>query len=318
MTTGAASWGFDAEVQAYVERVENFFAGDLAGFEITDQRRQYVDFCRGFAVSPPPGIDIRDATLDGRAGPVPIRIYRPSSQGPQPCLLFIHGGGWVFGDLDSHHSECADLAEATGTTVIAVAYRLAPEHPYPAALEDAWDVLTVIATEAAAFGIDAERIGVGGDSAGGNIAAGMALRARDRGGPDIAAQFLIYPALGGNDGLASYTEFADAPLLTTAGMKLYAMLYCGSEWFTDDPLLAPLRADDLSGLPPAFLQPAGVDPLRDDSVAYEERLRRAGVETDLVIEDGLPHSFLRARHSTEKGRAAFARLCAAIRSRLSH
>ena len=307
----------DADVRAYIARAEGHFGGEPCDLGIDEERRQYVALCRAFSSDEASGVIARDELIDGRAGPVPIRIYRPAGGETQPCLLYLHGGGWVLGDLDSHHGECTDLATNTGVTVVAVDYRLAPEHPYPAAHEDCWDALTAIVANAGNYGIDVGRIAVAGDSAGGNIAAGLALRARDRGGPALAGQFLVYAALGGDEGLASYTEFADAPLLTTSGMKQYAAYYCGQAWFPDDPFLAPLKADDLSALPPTFLQPAAIDPLRDESVTYADRLREAGVDVELVIEEGLPHSFLRARHVTARGRAAFDRLCAAVKARLA-
>ncbi len=301
----------DADVRAFVDKVENFFPDNSAQADAAEQRRRYDALCHAFDRQRPAGVAVEDRRIAGRDGPIPIRIYRPLSGG-DACLIYFHGGGWVVGGLDSHDGVCAEIAEQCNVTVVAVDYRLAPEHMYPAAHDDCWDALTALADDANTIGIDDQRIGIGGDSAGANMAAGLAIRARDRGGPAIKAQFLIYGAFGGDWSLPSYTEHAHAPLLTTADMKAYALLYFGEERRAADDLASPLNCDDLSGLSPAFLQPSGLDPLRDDSVEYARRLEAAGVYVELSVEHGLPHGSLRARHSTDAGRAAFGRLCDAV------
>jgi len=306
----------DSDVRAFIDKVESLFPDDSADADVAEQRRRYTNLCNAFDRDRPAGVTVRDDAIEARSGAVPIRVYRPaSSEGG--CLIYYHGGGWVVGDLDSHDGVCAEIADRAGMTVIAADYRLAPEHPCPAAHEDSWDVLATVAGEPERFGIDAARIGIGGDSAGANISAGLAMRARERGGPTIAAQILVYGAYGGDWSLPSYTEHANAPMLSTADMRAYHQLYCGNDDLPPEPFLSPLKADDFSNLPPAFVQPVGLDPLRDDSVELARALESAGVPVTLSLEEGLPHGALRARHTTERGRVAFAHLCDAVKRMLA-
>ena len=215
-------------------------------------------------------------------------------------------GGFVVGGLDSHDDICAELADGSGLGVIAVDYRLAPEHRFPAAFDDCWAVLEALSRDA--FGFDPGRIVVAGDSAGGNLAAGLAMRARDLGGPHLAGQVLIYPGLGGDRTRGSYLEQAHAPGLTTADVQYYKSVYVGPP---DDPnhqskFASPLNETNYAGLPPAFLVAAHWDPLRDDCVAYAARLNAAGVAAHVRHEPLLVHAFLRARHMSPAAAASFA------------
>lgn len=307
---------FDDDVAAFIEKATSAFADDSADLPASEQRQRYRDLCTTFDAAWPEGVTATDSTVSGPGGDVPIRRYRPMGAGDQGCLVYFHGGGWVVGDLESHNGICAEIAAKAGVTVIAVDYRLAPEDPYPAAHDDCWSVLTDVAAYPDTYEIDPLRLGIGGDSAGANIAAGLAFRARDLEAPAIAAQFLVYGAFGGTFDLPSYIEHAEAPMLTTHDMRTYHRLYCGDDALPPGPLASPLSAESFEGLPPAFIQPAAVDPLRDDSVEFAAALGNAGVEVELSVEHGLTHGWLRARHSTVRGAAAFDRLCAAVLDQL--
>jgi acetyl esterase len=206
--------------------------------------------------------------------------------------VYLHGGGWVVGDLDSHAFICAELASALGVLVIAVDYRLAPEHPFPAAFDDCLSVWRALRT--GPFRLDPARTLVAGDSAGGNLAAALCLALRDAGEPAPCAQVLIYPGLGGDRRLPSRSECVDAPLLSGSDLDCYHGLYLrGIRRPTAYAM--PLLADDFSGLPPAWIAVAQFDPLRDDGVLYAERLNAAGVSATLYYGEGLVHGCLRAR-----------------------
>ncbi len=231
---------------------------------------------------PPPGEDVasvEDLEVPGPDGPLPVRVYRPDGAAvPAPVVVFFHGGGWVLGSIATHDATCRGLANRTGAVYVSVDYRLAPEHPYPAAPEDCYAATCWVADHAADLGVDPGRLAVAGDSAGGNLAAVVCQMARDRSGPAIAFQLLIYPVTDLDlDRWPSMEENADGPLLTREGMDWFARHYVGTLPFTGDPYAAPIRAADLSGLPPAYVATAGHDPLRDEGAGYAEALAAAGV-----------------------------------------
>lgn len=239
-----------------------------------------------------PEVDAQDRRIPGPAGDIAIRVYRPeTAESAPPVVVFFHGGGFALGDLDTHDGECRRHAAAAEAVVVSVDYRLAPEHPYPAAVEDAWTALQWVAAHGADLDADTARLAVAGDSAGGNLAAVVAQRARDHGGPPIAFQLLWYPVTMWDLSLPSVSENAEAPILDRAAITGLSRWYAAD--LTDpSPDMAPGRADDLRGLPPAYIAVAGHDPLRDDGIRYAELLTAAGVSVELHHAETLVHGYL--------------------------
>ena len=261
---------------------------------------------------------VENRTVPGPRGEIPVRVYTPEGRAPFPVLVYFHGGGWVIGNLETHDGLCRHLANAAGAVVVSVDYRLAPEHPFPASGEDAYAATRWVAANAGALGGDARRIAVGGDSAGGNLAAVVSLMARDRGGPPLVFQLLVYPVTDVPSAkTASYRENAEGYFLTAKMMHWFWNHYCGKNPDLSDPYLCPLRAKDLKRLPPALVVTAEFDPLRDEGEAYAARLREAGNQADLKRYAGMIHGFFgmgplltKAREATKDAasalRAAFA------------
>jgi acetyl esterase len=263
---------------------------------------------------------IEEKTIPTAAGPLGARFYLPPNLPggtPPPLLVFYHGGGWVIGDLDTHDNVCRFLATAAGIALLSIDYRLAPEHPFPAAIEDAWDAFAWAAENAAELGIDPERIAVGGDSAGGNMAAVVALRAREEAGPQLAMQLLIYPVTDSADDPRSRDLFADGFMLTKGDMDHFESFYIGPGTDVNDPRISILKAPDLSGLAPAFVTTAGFDPLRDEGEAYAIRMREAGVPVALKRYPGLIHGFANQTSFSPSSRAAMFELAGALRMGLA-
>lgn len=241
---------------------------------------------------------------DREIADVPVRIYRPAATTGLPALVFFHGGGWVIGDLETHDGDCRTLANAAGCVVIAIDYRLAPEHRYPAALDDCYAVATAVAEMSEELGIDPERIAVGGDSAGGNLAASVALKARDGSGPSFVHQLLIYPVTDAHFETDSYRDNAEGYMLTRQGMEWFFDHYVPDASARQDPLVAPLRASHHGGLPPATIITAEYDPLRDEGEALGARLEAAGVPVVTRRYDGMIHGFFGMTDLLEGARAA--------------
>jgi acetyl esterase len=259
------------------------------------EARQLFLETRPFSTPPAPAIGtVRDLAAEGPVGQIPLRLYRPAGV-PEatrlPVYVYFHGGGWVIGDLESHDVLCRQLTAESGACVIAVDYRLAPEHKFPAAADDAWAATRWIAAHAVELGVDAARLAVGGDSAGGNLAAVVALMAREAGGPAIALQVLIYPVTDVGRESGSYTDFAEGYMLTRESMRWFTAHYLGRKEDAMDWRVSPLRASSLAGLPPALIITAGFDPLHDEGAAYAMRLREAGVTVDYVSFGGMIHGF---------------------------
>jgi acetyl esterase len=234
---------------------------------------------------------VENREIPGPGGDIPVRIYRPEGDGPFPALVYLHGGGWVICDLDTHDATCRALANALPAVVVSVDYRLAPEHRFPAGADDAYAATRWVADNATTIGADPQRLIIGGDSAGGNLSAVVTLMARDRGGPALAYQILIYPVTDASMTKASYTENADGYLLTRRAMEWFWGHYLGSDGDGTMPYTSPLLAPDLRGLPPATVITAEFDPLRDEGDAYAERLREAGVPVQHACYAGQIHGF---------------------------
>jgi len=247
---------------------------------------------------------VENRTVPGPAGQIPVRIYTPVGTAPFPVLVYFHGGGWVIGNLDTHDGICRSLANRVGCLVVSVDYRLAPEHTFPAAPEDCYAATRWLAEHAGSLGGDKGRIAVGGDSAGGNLAAVVALMARDRGGPKLAFQLLVYPATDTDFETRSYRENSEGYFLTRADMVWFWNHYAPRDEDRRNPYAAPLRAASLRGLPPALVITAEFDPLCDDGNAYAARLREDGVPVRLSQQDGLIHGFFQMGAVIDRGRAS--------------
>jgi len=253
-------------------------------------------------------------TMPGPAGEISLRIYTPAAKAPLPLVAYFHGGGWVLGDLDVADRPCRLLASAAGAIVVSVAYRLAPEHRYPAAFDDCYAATAWVAEHAAELGGDPCKLAVCGDSAGGNLAAAVALAARDRGGPALSAQLLLYPSLDFNFDTESYREYREGYGLTKTRMIWFWAHYLGARALNGDPYACPLRADSLAGLPPAYVATAEYDPLRDEGEAYASRLREAGVAITAKRFDGMLHGFLWTLAATPTAASVVDDLVAVLRA----
>lgn len=251
-----------------------------------------------YMVGPAPAMaEVLATDIPGPAGSLPVRLYRPAARsaapGPLPLVIYYHGGGWALGDLDSHDNVCRHLARKTGFLVLAVNYRLAPEHVFPAALDDAYAALNWAAAQGAALGADPARLMVAGDSAGGNLAAAVSLRARERSGPAIAAQALIYPATDLTTlERDSQRAFAEGYFLTRARMGQFFDMYVPDPAARANPEVSPLLAPRHAGLPPTLILTAQFDPLRDEGEAYAAALKEAGVPVRLLRFAGVIHGFV--------------------------
>jgi acetyl esterase len=238
-----------------------------------------------------PAEDVGALTIAGPGGPLRLRVYRPAGAvAPAPLVVFFHGGGWVIGDIDTHDGSCRILSRRTGAVVVSVDYRLAPEHRFPAALDDCEAAVSWVADHGTELGGDAGRLGVAGDSAGGNLAAAVSQRARRRGAPAIKAQALVYPATDFSTVRPSFEANGEGYLLTADAVRWFTTQYLGDHDRTD-PEASPLLGR-LEGLPPAVVATAEFDPLRDEGRAYAEALGKAGVAVELLDFPGLVHGFL--------------------------
>jgi acetyl esterase/lipase len=260
-----------------------------------DARQLFIETRPASTPTPPQIGTVRDLTAEGPHGPVPLRLYRPAGVADAtrlPACLFFHGGGWVIGDVNTHDVLCRQITAASGASVISVDYRSAPEYKFPIAVDDSWAATKWIAAHAAELGVDTARLAVAGDSAGGNLAAVMALMARDAGGPAIAFQVLIYPVTDVMRETRTYADFAEGYLLTRDSMRWFIAHYLKSTDDARDWRVSPLRASSLANLPPALIITAGFDPLRDEGEQYAGRLRDAGNTVDYVCYGGMIHGFI--------------------------
>jgi acetyl esterase len=262
---------------------------------------------------------VNDVSIPGPAGAIPARFYEPAGLGLErrPLVVYFHGGGWTIGDLETCDGVCRFLATEAEATVLSVGYRLAPEHRFPAAVEDALAAFRWSAVDNTRLGADPARVAVAGDSAGGNLAAAVSLLARDAGGPLPALQALIYPVTDTVGGQPSREEFARGFLLTKADMDWFEGHYLPPDADRADPRVSVLRAGDLAGLPPAYVATAGFDPLRDEGEAYARRLREAGVEVELRRHPELIHGFANMTAVSPAAEAAMRELARAVQTGLS-
>jgi acetyl esterase len=278
-------------------------------------RRFYRERRRFTQPDPPPLPEVRDLSADGPHGPIPLRLYRPvpAGGGALPVLVYYHGGGWVIGDLDTHDVLCRELALGSGCAVVAVDYRMGPEHRFPAAVDDCIAATYWVRRNAASLGVDAGRLAVGGDSAGGNLAAAVAIAARDAGDLPIAWQLLIYPATDQRRVAPSHTSNAQGYLLTADSLRWYHDHYIDDPRHDLDWRASPLLCDDLHGLPPALVLTAGFDPLRDEGIQYAQRLTEAGNRATHVSFERQIHGFVPMGRAIDEANEAVAMCAAALR-----
>lgn len=297
-----ASSALDPEIAEFAADQDRTFDAAFYGQPIDEQRARYDAFWRRFNAPRPNDVTVEDLSLPLPGRELALRIYRPVEvKRPLPAIVYCHGGSWMFGGLDSHDLPAARLAAIAEAAVVAVDYRLAPEHRFPAALIDAWEALNWVVGSGAAIGLDPGRIAMAGDSAGGALAAGIALLARDRGSPALRAQGLIYPALRPTRSERVETS----PGLDEAAISDALSSYFARPEDARDPYAMPLLAASFAGLPPAVICAAELDVLVSDARDYAVALQRAGVKSRLIVGKGLPHTFLRALHLCAAAARAF-------------
>jgi len=265
------------------------------------QRSAWEAVCRAWQAPHPRGLSVYDLTIRGKSGPLKLRVYRPEGADHRPGLLYFHGGGWVLGSLETHDDMCAEMAAGADVVVVALDYRLAPEHRFPAQLHDSLDLLDWVLAEGAAHGIDTGRLVAGGDSAGGQMTASLAIALRDKGVSILRGQILIYPVLDADTQTQSYQDNATTSALSHEEMVYYLEAFLGpaDAPARHDKLALPLLETDYANLPPAFITAAGHDTLQDEAFIHAERLEAAGVPVKLRYEPALDHSYMRARHHSQ-------------------
>jgi acetyl esterase len=289
----------------------------LTPIEAREEMRQAVRVVEGARIPLP---SVREVSIAGAEAPLRARLYAPEEAGEEaagPLVVYYHGGGWARGDLDTHDQPCRLIAKSSGARVLSVDYRLAPEHPFPAAVEDALAAFRDVLARANEFGADAARVAVAGDSAGGHLAAVTAQQCAAEGGPAPAFQLLIYPATDFAELAPSRVTFAEGFILTKEEMDWYEERFLSPTLDRRDPRVSPLWAEDLAGLPPALVVTAGFDPLRDEGEAYARRLREAGVPTLLRRHAGYVHGFIHSLALGAGAREALAEMGGVLRAALS-
>ncbi|MEX0283511.1 MAG: alpha/beta hydrolase [Paracoccaceae bacterium] len=289
----------DEETWAFIRRTAESYPDDAVEMSIDEQRRVYDAMCRDFRQPRPEVVETEDRHADG----VPVRVYTAGD--PTRTVVYFHGGGFVVGGLDSHDDVCAEICAQTGYRVVAVDYRLCPEHVHPAQFQDSWTATNWAAQEFK------DPFVLAGDSAGGNLAAAVAQYGRGK-IENLLGQVLIYPGLGGDTSKGSYVEHAQAPLLTREEILFYEKVRCNGQVPQNDPTFAPLCDTDFSGLPPTVVVTADCDPLRDDGAVYCEQINAAGGQAHWINEPGLVHGYLRARTGVKRAADSFERISVAI------
>jgi acetyl esterase len=307
----------DPQAQALLEQMAASGTPPLTGQPVAQARQSVLAFAQ-LGGDPEPVHHVENRRLPGDAGAIPVRIYTPAGSGPFPVLVYFHGGGWVLCDLDTHDPVCRSLSNNAECIVVSVDYRLAPEHKFPAAAEDCHAATRWITSNAALINGDPGRIAVGGDSAGGNLAAVVALMARDQGEPSPIFQLLVYPVTDYYEpATASCVENADGYFLTKDDMVWFWNHYLVDSADASNPYACPLRAPTLAGLPPALIITAEFDPLRDEGEMYAARLRESGVAAELARFDGMIHGFFSMAGVLEQGKNALMLAAARLRSAFS-
>ena len=284
----------DPQMQGVLDRIAKAALPAFYTVSADEARRLYRESRAAFSPAVPEVAEARDLALSGPGGPIPLRLYRglgTEAGALLPVLVFFHGGGWTIGDLDTHDIVCRTLANKARCAVVAVDYRMGPEHKFPAAVDDCIAATRWVAAQSAAIGVDASRIAVGGDSAGGNLAAVTAIALRDAGGPPLVFQALVYPATDQRMDSDSHARLAEGYLLTRNNMLWFRGNYLEPGQY-DDWRASPLRAADLGRLPPAHIITAGYDPLLDEGRAFSDRLVAAGVPVLYECFEGMTHGFL--------------------------
>ncbi|MER8835489.1 alpha/beta hydrolase [Mesorhizobium sp. M0909] len=295
----------DAETWAFIERTNSYYPPDTIDYTITEQRAIYDRMCREFSAGYPDGVTAETTVIAAPAQDVPIRIYRSAAPNASAMVLYVHGGGYILGGLDSHDDVCAELCARTGYEVVSVDYRLAPEHLHPAAFDD---VMGVFEWATATYECP---VLLCGDSAGGNLACAVSHATRGHVTKPVG-QVLIYPGLGGDRSRGSYVTHAEAPMLTMRDLEFYKNIRTGGVDATGDITLSPLADADFAYLPPTVVITAECDPLSSDGEAYRDRVVAAGGRAWWLEEPGLVHGYLRARHTAGRARSSFTRIVDAV------
>ena len=306
----------DSQIQQVIDALAASEFGPVHELTPQEARAQYDRMIAARGIAPAPVGAVEDRTIPGPGGDLPVRIYRPGIRGENlPAFVYFHGGGHVIGSLDTHDATARNLCNGAGCVVVSVDYRLAPEHKFPAAAEDAYAAVRWCAAHGADIGVDSRRIAVGGDSAGGNLAAVAALMARDAGGPEIRLQVLIYPVADYRCDTGSYRTYAEGyGMLEARSMQWFRDHYLRGEADRLDWRAAPLRADDLSGVAPALVLTAQCDVLHDEGEAYAQRLRAAGVEVEYRDCEGMIHGFFTMAPAIDGAVRAQALVCEAMKA----
>jgi acetyl esterase len=300
----------DPQAQAVMEQVATL--GFPPVHQVSPEQARANNRARPRAPGPAVG-RVEDRRLPGPEGEIPVRIYTPEGTRPFPALVWFHGGGWVVGDLESADATARHLTVGANCVVVSVDYRLAPEAKFPGPAEDCYAATKWVAQNPASINTDSGKIAVGGDSAGGNLAAAISLMARDRGGPPLALQLLVYPVTDRDFSTESYVQNAEGYQLTRDSMVWYWEHYLKADADAANPYAAPLQAQDLRNLPPALVITAEYDPLRDEGEAYAHRLEAAGVSTTCTRYDGMIHGFFGMAAAINKGKQAIAQASAALK-----
>lgn len=308
----------DPQVKALLEAMAENPAPRMIDLPVAEGRELYRGMAATLDLQGIPIGKVEDRAIPGPGGDIPLRIYTPVAAGSEalPVLVYFHGGGWVIGDLETHDALCRTLANESGCKVVAVDYRLAPEHVFPAAVDDCYAALKWVEANGGGIGIDVTRIAVAGDSAGGNLAAVVSQIAKAEKGPDITFQLLIYPVTDTDVDTASYKANAEGYFLERDGMIWFFDHYL-KDADRSDPRIAPLKAASLAGLPRAYVVTAGFDPLRDEGRAYAEALKAAGVKTEHVNYDGMIHGFFNLQGAFDVSREAVKAAAKALKSALA-